>query len=697
MRALTLLITYHLSVIVSVAQIGTWRNYLAYHDVEQIQEASGDNIFVLASGDLYQYNTVDHSIVTYDKVSGLSDTDISHIRWCQQAKRLIAVYSNSNIDLVDANGNIVNISDIYSKAITGDKTINSVYVNSQYAYLACGFGIVKVNMKDAEISESYMFYHNISNVAISGNTIYAKVTETYTTQPTAEDFIIPYHGDISISKLWQSRTLTYYIKAPLSSNLIDKYNWEIVTDDLSSLFVTDNADYDKYIETVKTLQPGGPKHNYFGFLKFTNKKLYSCGGGFYTPATIQVLKDGEWEIYKTENDDETLPGALCLDAEQQADGDHVFVGARNGLYEYMNGSVVNYYDYHNSPIERFDGVTDGYQLITGVKLDGSGNLWLLNSQAPTQALIKYSNGTFTSLSQSALMKLNDGAYTNKSNGKLSNIIFDSKGLMWFCNDHWIHPALYQYDTERDNIKAYETFINQDGTTLSEMSAVRCVAEDLESNIWIGTPAGPLMLERDQINTNGTVFTQVKVPRNDGTNYADYLLTGIDITAIAIDGGNRKWFGTNGNGVYLISADNMTQLQHFTTSNSKLLSSIITAISIDNSTGEVFFGTDKGLCSYVSDATETNEEMTEDNVWAYPNPVTPDYTGLITITGLSFDADVKILSANGALVAEGRSNGGTFTWDGCDQKGRRVASGVYMVATATSSGKKGTVCKIAIVR
>ena len=100
---------------------------------------------------------------------------------------------------------------------------------------------------------------------------------------------------------------------------------------------------------------------------------------------------------------------------------------------------------------------------------------------------------------------------------------------------------------------------------------------------------------------------------------------------------------------------------------------------------------------MGDATATNNEMTKDNVYAYPNPVTPDYTGLITITGLTLDADVKILNASGKLIAQGRSNGGTFTWDGCDSEGNRMASGVYMVATATSEGKKGTVCKIAVVR
>jgi hypothetical protein len=179
--------------------------------------------------------------------------------------------------------------------------------------------------------------------------------------------------------------------------------------------------------------------------------------------------------------------------------------------------------------------------------------------------------------------------------------------------------------------------------------------------------------------------------------ADYLLGELHINTIAIDGAGRKWFGTSGNGVYLISEDNMTQLQHFTSENSCLLSDIVTSITIDPQSGEVFFLTDKGLCSFISDATEPNDEMTKDNVWAYPNPVEPGYTGPITITGLTLNADVKILAANGALIAEGRSNGGTFVWNGCDQQGRRVASGVYMVATATKDGEKGTVCKIAIIR
>ena len=616
----------------SIAQIGSWRNYLSYAEPKQIQ-AAGNNLFVLASGNLYQYNQNDQSIYTYDKVNGMSDVDITHIRWCQQAKRLVVVYSNSNIDLVETNGYITNISDLYSKSMTGDKTVKSIRIDGVYAYLVCGFGIVKVNVQRAEIADTYT----------------------------------PNHPDYP-----------------------------------QSLPAEDNSDYNKYIDLVKTLQPGGPKHNFFGFMKFHHNKLYTSNGDFKNGVPIQVMDidNKEWNIYQYEGISQktgvSYQGAFCFDIDPNNDS-HLFAGSRNGLYEFKNGQFVSFFNSDNSPIEAFDGSNKNYELITGIKYDQEGNLWFLNSQAPTQALISYKNGKFTSYPHTELMKLNDGGLKNKSNGELAKVITDSNGLMWFVNNNWAKPAVYSYNPITDKLKAYESFTNQDGTSVNVIAGIRCCAEDIDGSMWIGTSSGPLLLTKDQMDSNSPVFTQVKVPRNDGTDYADYLLTGIDITHIAVDGAGRKWFGTNGNGVYLISADNMEQLQHFTTTNSCLLSDIIQSIAINPITGEVFFATDKGLCSYVSDATEPNEEMTKDNVWAYPNPVTPDYTGPITITGLSLNADVKILAANGALIAEGRSNGGSFTWDGCDRQGRRVASGVYMVATATSDGQKGTVCKIAIVR
>jgi hypothetical protein len=276
------------------------------------------------------------------------------------------------------------------------------------------------------------------------------------------------------------------------------------------------------------------------------------------------------------------------------------------------------------------------------------------------------------------------------------MMIDSRGLLWFVNNNWQDPSLFCYDMENDNLIKYNNFTNQDGVKYDVVWAY-CVAEDREGNIWVGTDSGPFMIQKQEVGQERVAFQQIKVPRNDGTDYADYLLSGVSISSIAIDGGNRKWFGTNGAGAFLISADNMNQIHNFTTDNSKLITNQITSIVINQKSGEVYFLSDDGLCSYMSNAIEPAEEMTKDNVWAYPNPVTPDYTGLITITGLSYDADVKITASNGALIAEGRSNGGMFTWDGCDKNGRRVISGIYYVISATSEGRSGTCCKIAIIR
>ena len=623
-----LLFTIHYSLF-TFSQVGTWKNYLAYHEIQQIC-AAGNYLFVRASNDLYQYNQKDQSIYTYDRTNGLSDTNIKLIAWNKQAKRLIAVYDNSNIDLVETNGNVTNISALYTKTMTEDKTVNSIRIEGNYAYLVCGFGIVKVNMQRAEIAETY--------------------TPNHPEYPT-------------------------------------------------SLPAEDNSDYDKYIELVKTLSPDGPHYNHFGFMRFLNNKLYTCNGDYTHSSGIQIYDNNNWINYQNEGISDvtglSYMGAFCLDVDPKNEN-HIFAGSRNGLYEFKDGQFVSFYNSNNSPIEPFDGKTLEYELVSDVKYDSNGDIWLLNSSAPNTSMIRYVNGSFTKLNHAELMKLNSGAIKNRSNAEMRGIFFDSQGLMWFVNNNWYTPAFYQYDTNSDKLTAYENFVNQDGTVQNPQLGVRCIAEDLQHNIWIGTSAGPFVFERKEINNGGTTLTQVKVPRNDGTNFADYLLANTDILSMAIDGGNRKWFGTNGNGVYLISADNMTQILHFTTADSPLLSNIVKSIAVNPASGEVFFGTDNGLCSYISDATQSNTEMTSDNVWAYPNPVEPNYTGPITITGLTLNADVKILSANGAIINEGRSNGGTYTWDGCDQKGRRVASGVYMVATATSDGKKGTVCKIAII-
>lgn len=646
----------------AIAAIGDWKAYMAYSEVQEIEQA-GNLIFVQASNNLYVYNQNDQSIQTFSKMDYLSDCGIQHIAYNKAAKRLLIFYSNANMDLMNiSNYDVQNLSDYYSASTTGDKTVNDIYMYGKYAYMSNGFGIIKVNVADGEISDTYNLGFNVNWCEIKDNHIYA-----------------------------YSKTNGQY-RALLTSNLLDKNNWSKV----GGYVAKKQEDKSTLKQIISTLQPGGPKYNNFYGMRFVNNLLYTCGGLWGhlidagRPGTIQVLDKDNWTIYDDSIAAKT--GIKYVDVNSvdvdPLDPNHVFAGAKSGLYEFQNGKFIKHYNSENSLITSFNNTSKNYQLITSVKFDTDGNLWMLNSQSPSnQSLIEYTkDGKWVSHHKPELYNL----------GSLECLMQDNRGLLWFVNNHHELPSIYCYQASTDQLNKYSSFVNEDGATLSPVF-VRYVTEDKNQDIWIGTNIGPLLLYKKDITSDTPIFTQVKVPRNDGTNYADYLLSGVDISCIAIDGSNRKWFGTNGNGIYVISNDCLTQIYHFTTNNSNLLSNNIEAIAINEQTGEVFAGTDKGLCSYMSDASSPNNEMTKDNVWAYPNPVKPDYTGLITITGLSFDADIKIVTTNGILVNQGRSNGGTYTWNGKDLKGQKVASGIYMVETATSDGSKGTVCKIAIVK
>ncbi len=650
---------------------GTWKNYMAYSNVQWI-EKGGNLLYALASNDLYTYNEKDNSIQTFDKINGLNGTHIEFIAWNNVAQRLVIAYSDQNIDLLTSKGEIISLSDYYRKAMTANKKINSLYTNGAYCYISTGFGILKVNVGKAEISDTYNLGFNVNYTFIEGNYIYAASSE---------------QG---------------IFRALLSDNLLDKNNWQWVSN-----YVAQNKTIaPELLEKVKALQPGGPKYNRFFFMQYLNDRLYSTGGAFEPgaiglnqPGTIQILKKDEWSIFQDELDKITgyyYHDMNCL-AVDPKNPEHVFVGGRAGLYEFLDGKLKKYFNKENSLLHPTintitnEDLGNDYVPIQGLIFDRKNNLWILNCGTRETSLLKLSpDGTMTDHSKPELM-----------NGKLTlqvmrRPILDSRGLIWFVNNHYEAPGLFCYNPETDKLSVFKNFKNQDGAPIMVIQ-MRCVVEDAYQNIWVGTNVGPLRLNVDQMqNPSDAIFEQIKIPRNDGTNLADYLLAGVDISSIAIDGGGRKWFGTNGNGVYLISADNMKQVQHFLSSNSKLLSNDIESIAINDKTGEVFIGTEKGLCSYMSDATKPSDNPGGEDTYAYPNPVRPGYTGLITVVGLAYNSDVKIVTTNGVLVAKGTSNGGTFTWDGNDLNGKRVASGVYMVQTADQEGNNGTVCKIAVV-
>lgn len=253
-------------------------------------------------------------------------------------------------------------------------------------------------------------------------------------------------------------------------------------------------------------------------------------------------------------------------------------------------------------------------------------------------------------------------------------------------------------TGDDKTAAFTKVYDQDNKELSFNASplLRSIAQDKNGVIWIGTTRGVFLInDPAKLFENNFRVYRIKIPRNDGTGLADYLLDTEEIKAIAIDGANRKWIGTASSGIYLVSEDGQETIHHFTTENSPLLSNAIQSIAINEKTGEVFIGTGNGLISYQSDAIEGG--TTFENVRAYPNPVRPEYIGPITITGLVENTQIRITDVNGNIIYETLSNGGVATWNGCNQSGSRVATGVYFAHCVSANGKQKHITKILIVK
>lgn len=669
--------------------VGTWQVYPSYANLTEISPA-GDVCFALASGSLFAYNNTTAETTVFNKTTGLAGIDISHIAWSQQAKRLVVAYGDGNIDLVSASGDITNVPGLYLSEIVSDKTVSHIYIDRQFAYMSIGVGVMKLDAKKGVIADTYQLGFAVDHSYVKDGYLYA-VSKAQGT--------------------WRGL---------LTDNLLDKNRWQRVggyaalTDDRlnvrdasTGLWWTRNdagllACYTLATDGTRTYKtegvlPEGPASNHFYRLYMHGGKLYSVAGFWAQennagyPGEVHVWNGQNWSEFEQPTSQmigHDYIDLLCMDFDPKKEG-HVMVGAKGGVYEFQDGKFIKHYGRQNSVLE--SGVnSDNYTIVSTLKYTDNGDLWVLNSMVDNPIWkIEHGSGNWVNYphpEMSTPAKYNLVSLLQSRN---------NKNIMWFANNYYTENRLYAYDFVNDKLVGHgPNFTNEDGTIITPVM-VYALAEDLDGNVWIASSNGPFYISSADAIAGNDAFIQHKVPRNDGTNLADYLLSDVKTRCIAVDGANRKWMGTE-NGVFLISSDCNTLLQHFTTENSPLPSNTVYDICIDNNSNIVYFATERGLCSYASDATQPSEEMTKDNVYAYPNPVTPEYTGKITIVGLSFNADVKIVTSNGALVNQGRSTGGSYQWDVRDLKGKRVASGVYMVQAATETGDKGVVCRIAVV-
>ncbi len=744
-----------------------WRIHLPYYQGKVV--TGGNNVVYCATQyGLFSYNKSDQSLERYSRVTGLSDFEISTIRYSADDHLVLVAYQSANIDLIYDDHTILNLSDITRKNIVGGKGINNILFLNHTAYLSCEFGIVVLDLIRKEIKDTYYIgtggiSANVSQLAYDGSKFYASTIAKGTTPGGI------YYADAANPTLfnfesWTKDTTMYQLADPGGSfTSIAAYSGKIFTvysDTLKLVF--DGTTWSDFVSFDHYAQSGFDVYNNYLMLKnvfsvamydasLTRVALFytglypqadpkfafrdadgsywiadgsnglvhssgtafeslhpncpsgvgayamdsgtegiwvACGGLIGTggiPTEEQKgtywFKDNFWKAYFREND--TIYNSLSDQntiniAVDPNNGKHAFVGSRGaGVLEYGENGITKVWNQNNSSLKGLDANT---VWVGGVDYDVDGNLWAVTN-LNSQMLSEYkTDGTWKGFNIGA-------TYADKY---VFNLLVDS------YNQKWINARGLGLVVFNENDPANP---NDDNNTLLTTTAghgglptadIYSLAEDKDQAIWIGSSAGVFVIYNPgNIFSGGNYDAQKVLIEQDG--HAQYLLETEYVTAIAVDGANRKWFGTLNSGVFLMSADATKLIHIFNSDNSPLLSNDVQSIAIDPVTGEVFFGTDKGICSYRADATEGGE--TCDNYFVFPNPVRHEYHGPIAVKGLVKNASVKIADVSGQVVYQTKANGGEAVWDGNNFNGDRAHTGVYMVYVTNEDGSETCVTKV----
>ena len=429
-------------------------------------------------------------------------------------------------------------------------------------------------------------------------------------------------------------------------------------------------------------------------LKPFNYRMMLCPGGHtetyasaYLDPNLLTATGQHWDLLDKSNGMLSGKSDVIDAAVNPVDTTETVIAVwGHGVASIRNHSVQTFYDASNTNGALVPYSIAGYtRLNTGaVSFDMQGNLWVLVSHSTNALAMRHRNGTWQTFST---MALGNGLTVDK-------LVLDSiNDYKWFLGRE---NVIFVHDGKNRMAR-----VNPNHGSKLETQSVTDLVQDQNGNLWLGTNKGIKVIydgyKAFQNGGNGEV-SPVSCSNITITNgeFSEYLMAYESITAIAVDGANRKWVGTANGGLYLLSANGMDQLEHFTVANSPLFSDKIVALGINERTGEVYIGTDRGLQVYRGTATYAVSTPL-DNVYAFPNPVKPGYDGPIAIKGFTRNGLVHITDASGHTVFTTAANGGQAIWNGCNLQGDKVASGVYYVFAADGQGDNRSVAKILIIR
>lgn len=409
----------------------------------------------------------------------------------------------------------------------------------------------------------------------------------------------------------------------------------------------------------------------------------SAYGGLYRNARFAGFVDGQWKTIDKKQDPFLADYRDVLNVYvDPANNKRVYFGTWGyGILEYVNGEFSRHYTSENSSLQgaTFDSL---WIAIGGIAFDSYNNMWVTNSNAPSVLSVKRTDGTWQAFN---LGSAATGAY-------MSKLTVDKSNQKWLMpRDHGliVFDDKNTADISDDQVRRLTSTA---GNGNLPGSFIQCIAADREGQIWIGTNEGVGVIYSPDNVFSGQNFDAQRI-LIDQDGQGQYLLKEESVTAIAVDGSNRKWFGTDRAGVFLMSQDGTKEILHFTEENSPLLSNSITDIAI-NGDGEVFFGTGNGVISYRGESIEPNFNL--DNVVVFPNPVRESYNGSIAIRGLVDGSSVKITDISGSLVYSTLAEGGQALWNGRNFDSKRVKTGVYLVYITNADGSQTKVTKIMFI-
>ena len=501
----------------------------------------------------------------------------------------------------------------------------------------------------------------------------------------ADEELQKYHENLEE----ELKIYTYNPGSPRMNDAIYDKNGSVWVADASSGLVESFAGG---WESMK-INPGGPySANVFSMTSSGNRVWVSPGGYTSTWAPLYLnygayrFYDDNWKNYNSGSIPElaSIRDIVCI-AINPANVDQTYLGIfRNevGVLELTSDETTNIFTDENSELQKWEAAAT--IALVGLAYDSHNSLWALCSGAEKLLAEKKNDGSWYSYSLGGSASAVD----------CRKLFVDSYDQKWILFRHTNSNPNYVAVYNENKPPGEQLRLLRSGTGVGNIpgTTVFSIAQDYDGEVWIGTDEGIAIFYSPSDILTAQDYDAVR-PLVNFDGYVQYLLETEVITAISVDGDNRKWIGTERSGIFLLSADGTEQIYHFTEDNSPLFSNQIIDIVI-NADGEVFVATASGIISYKGSASAPNETFTD--VYAYPNPVKDGFDGWIAVKGLMQDSDIKITDISGTLIYSTRSEGGQAVWNGRNFDGRKARPGVYLVFASNEDGTEKMVTKILII-